>query len=215
MKKLRTCMRVKEWVGNCGLSSNLFFILCIHLFFSHSAVADGGTGKTVVAIAGSREPVPWWTKGDSRDFEVELKQQGYASPGGWIVTEENGRFLPDDGVLTNAIVVNRRIKKFWFAYVTVPERDGNGRATYRLENAYEYVIKGREEPLLGSDSGCSSLLLPKLQVIAIGTWKWRKNPQLGGYAHSIKYAWVADSALKKLRPIPPESVVCKINEDRN
>lgn len=189
-------------------------VCCLALVCTDTAHADRLSSDSGVKM-GANRPVQWKPATNSREFEAELKRQGYTSPGGLSVTDKSGKPLDGDVVLTNGIIVNRRIKKFWFAYVTIPERDGNGRAIYQLEDAFEYALQGREEPLLGNESGCVSRAAPKLQVIAIGVWKWRKNPGLGGYAHSIKHAWLADPSIKKLRPVPVESVGCEINEDRD
>lgn len=169
--------------------------------------------------SGSKEsvsrPVPWRPASNPQDFKSELDRQGYKNLGGLGVMDESGRELDDAVVLVKGIVINRRVKKLWLAYVTIPIRDGNGHPTYQLEDAFEYELHGAEEPLLGDDSGCASRAATKLQVIAVGTWKWKKNPRLGGRAHSIKHAWVADPLTKRLRSVPPKSVVCEFAEDRD
>lgn len=177
---------------------------------------------SIQAVAGQdtdrgqqKGPMSWSPANEPSGFESELRGSGYVHLAGLGVRSTSGRELENSIVLTKGVVVNRRVTKYWIAYVAIPDRDQAGRAQYQFRNAFEYELHANEVPLQGDDNGCKSLLHPHLQVIAIGKWKSRKNARQGGYAHSIRYAWVADPSLEKLRPISPESVACAINDDRD
>lgn len=91
----------------------------------------------------------------------------------------------------------------------------NGKPVWHTEDALEVFLKPRFKLFDDGDENCTSSLYPKLSAIAIGIWQWKKKPEIGGYAHSIKQAWVIDTVAKKILEVPTSSVSCEINDDRD
>lgn len=99
---------------------------------------------------------------------------------------------------------------------TMLRRDANGHPVWKSEDAIQINFNGNILTTFDSgDTNCSSSLYPDRSVFAIGLWKSRKPPQVGGYAHSLRNAWIVDPETKKLKAIPTNGVRCEVNEDRD
>lgn len=110
--------------------------------------------------------------------------------------------------------IDGRPKKYIFVIRERLGLDTSGQLTFRNQDAIEYLPSGKYRAF-SSDQNCVSLAHPQQSVLAIGLWTWRKKPKIGGYAHSIKNAWVIDYASKKFQQVSTKSVKCEINDDRD
>jgi hypothetical protein len=94
-------------------------------------------------------------------------------------------------------------------------RDADGHPVWKSEDAIQINFNGDIlETFDSGDTYCSSSLYPDRSVFAIGLWKVRKPPEVGGYAYSFRKAWVVNPEIKKFEEIPTKSVKCEVNEDR-
>ena len=105
-------------------------------------------------------------------------------------------------------------KRCVYGIQSVIKRDDKGKAIFKMEDALDFVPTSGFE-FLDADTECASKLYPYRSVVAIGRWKDRKPPKVGGYAYAIKQAWIIDPDSKKFIEISTKDVSCEINEDRD
>ncbi len=99
---------------------------------------------------------------------------------------------------------------------TMLGRDANDHPVWKNNDAIQINFNGNDLDIFDSgDTYCSSSLYPNRSVFAIGLWKERKRPQVGGYAYTLRNAWVVDPETRRLKKIHTNSVKCEINEDRD
>jgi hypothetical protein len=94
-------------------------------------------------------------------------------------------------------------------------RQTNGFPVWEGVDAIQINFNGNVLSIFDSgDNDCSSSLYPNWPVYAIGIWKFRKPPNIGGYK-SIRKAWVVNPETKKFKEIPAKSFKCGFNEHRD
>lgn len=99
---------------------------------------------------------------------------------------------------------------------TLVGREPNGTPIFKNEDAIQIKFNGNDLRIFDTDDTyCASTLYPERSVFAIGLWKWRKKPQVGGYAYSLRNAWVVDTETKQFQEIPTNGVKCVVDEDRD
>ncbi len=77
----------------------------------------------------------------------------------------------------------------------------------KLPKGWDYFDTG--------DTECKTTEYPDADIVAIGQWVDRKEPLLGGYAHSLKKAWRIDYQSMRFVEIPTHGVECGYNDDRD
>jgi hypothetical protein len=170
-----------------------------------------------MATAGLPDPVTANTNDVRRYADSELSDLNLAD-----YSEARGECVKGLGsdadcevlLKTWQVLINSRPKKYLFRIQTRLSRDSRGRPIYKTDDALEYSPAGGLRAF-SDDENCTSAAYPNRSVLAIGLWKWRNKPKIGGFAHSIKYAWVIDPELKRFREIPTRSVKCEIDDDRD
>lgn len=95
------------------------------------------------------------------------------------------------------------------------DRQIDGRPIYKNGEMLRIKIPSGLTIMETDDSLCKSSKFPEAHILTIGSWRWRKPPLVGGYAHSIKKAWRIDLVAMQFREIPTSGVSCVINADRN
>lgn len=153
---------------------------------------------------------------------TSLKAAGYQKLGGFLV--RNGDVAhpfetsSDVGVEIWCVLDTTKrpvIKKSCvYGVQSVIKRDDKGEAIFKTEDALDFVLSS-DFKIFDSDTECASKLHPYRSVVAIGRWKDRKSPQVGGYAYAIKQAWIIDPDSRKFVEISTKDVSCEINEDRD
>lgn len=156
----------------------------------------------------------------SLDEIDKIEQHGYErSNGGQVKGVANGEVWTQEYCVINRDHFPARPVRFESCVIvinTLIRRDSNGKPVWKSEDAIQINFNGNNLNIF--DSGgtlCASTLYPGKSVFAIGLWKWKKKPQVGGYAYSMRKAWLADPETRKLKEIPTNSVSCKIDEDRD
>lgn len=150
------------------------------------------------------------------ELEPSLKKQSYSETGAFFVKNGEHSWETDTDMMGVewCLIDNKLLKRCFFVIRAVVERDSKGYPKVKLEDALEFLpISGFQ--FLAEGDECLSKLHPNRSVVAIGRWKNRSKPKVGGYAHSIKQAWIVDSLTKKFVEVPPKEVSCEINEDRD
>lgn len=147
----------------------------------------------------------------------DLGTLGFTPSAGPWVKNSNGNIQTDLMVSTwclRKIDQPRPPIRCIFGVETLIGYEPNGQPIWHTEDALEFLPKGSGLQFLSdSEHNCVSTLYINLSVVAIGRWRWRERPKIGGYAHSIYQAWVIDPATKKFKGVPAKSVSCEINED--
>ena len=149
----------------------------------------------------------------------EIQQHGYElSNGGYVGKISEGLWTQQYRVINRDNFPKRpvRTEKCVIVLHTLVRRDANGIPVWNNEDAIQIDFNGNNLRIFESDdTHCVSSIYPASTVFAIGLWKWRKKPQVGGYAYSFRNAWIVDPIAKKFKQIPANSVSCEINEDRD
>lgn len=151
---------------------------------------------------------------------TKLKEYGYNSLGGGNLkgSAENNLWW-QHYCLINRDHFPARPVRFETCVIVVQTLLGsepNGAPIFKNEDAIQIKFNGNDLRIFDSDDTyCSSTLYPERSVFAIGLWKWRNKPQVGGYAYSLRNAWVVDPESKRLKEIPTNGVKCEIDEDRD
>jgi|GEM_PF-1723306 len=156
----------------------------------------------------------------SLDEIDKIEQQGYErGNGGQVKGVANGEVWTQEYCVINRDHFPARPVRFESCVIvinTLIRRDSNGKPVWKSEDAIQINFNGNNLNIFDSgDTLCASTLYPGKSVFAIGLWKWKKKPQVGGYAYSMRKAWLADPETRKLKEIPTNSVSCKIDEDRD
>jgi hypothetical protein len=149
------------------------------------------------------------------ELEV-LENLGYERSNGFLINGSNDLFIQEYCLINRDHYPARpvRIERCVIVIETLVGREPDGRPIFQNEDALQIIFNG-DRLFDSSDTHCISTLYPKLSVLVVGRWRSRKSPQVGGYAHSLKRAWVIEPAAKKFKEIPAKSVSCEINEDRD
>lgn len=94
---------------------------------------------------------------------------------------------------------------------------GEDDCIYNPEPYHAFVVKLNDEYNVfdTSDTNCKIDDNNFEEVIAIGKWKWRDYPSVGGYAYAINKAWIVNCNTMRFEETFPGRVKCEINEDRN
>lgn len=143
----------------------------------------------------------------------DLNSRGYSTIMGAVVHDSGGT-MTRDTVDVLQLLKSKEVLSYVFLYQSFVSSDAKNAPVYETQRVLEYRVQDGYR-YLGSDNNCVAAKYPKLEVIAIGKWTDRPQPRAGGYAHSIKYAWVADPEIKNFRMVSSGSVKCEINADRN
>jgi hypothetical protein len=148
----------------------------------------------------------------------QLEKLGYERSNGGFVTGVGGSELFTQSYClinrahfpANPVVIERCV----IVIETLISRNPDGKPTFKNDEALQIVFDG-DDLFDSGDTNCISTLYPNLTVFSVGQWAWRRPPLVGGYAHSLKSAWVIDPITKSFKGIPVTSVKCEINEDRD
>jgi hypothetical protein len=140
-----------------------------------------------------------------------LKQEGYEDLGGSLIESKD---WADVGVsqycLLNKENYPEKPVKIESCVIVVRTRGGE------FGDAILINFNGNDLRILdSSDTNCTSSIFPDSEIIAVGRFVNRQPPDVGGYAETIKYAWITDHEKVKLKKIPASSVSCEVNEDRD
>jgi hypothetical protein len=150
------------------------------------------------------------------ELEPSLKRQGYSETGAFFVKNGEHSWETDTDMMGVewCLLDNKLLKRCFFVIRTVVERDSKGFPKVKLEDALEFLpISGFQ--FLAEGDECLSKLHPNRSVVAIGRWQNRSKPKIGGYAYSIRQAWIVEPLTKKFVEVSPKEVSCEINEDRD
>lgn len=103
-----------------------------------------------------------------------------------------------------------------FVLNKIERRDEKGHAIYSQPYDMLHIILPKNWSYFDSgDAGCKITQSPNADVIAIGKWSWRKEASLGGFAHSIKAAWLIDYKKMKFVEVSTHGVQCGYKDDRD
>lgn len=156
------------------------------------------------------------------DLESSLKKAGYLEVAGWMVKngdidhpwETSSSISAAEWCLVETNKQKAVFRHCVYGVQSVLERDQKGKPTFRTEDAIEFLLPAGLE-IFGDDTNCSSKSHPYRTVVAVGRWKNRSKPKIGGYAHLIRQAWIVEPLTRKFVAISPKEVSCEINEDRD
>lgn len=145
----------------------------------------------------------------------DMESQGY--------TQENGNCVRSKNIMGCELLLKSRCKPYikssgrqciWaigtpdYANTTLPPG-------FKVTDALRLALPANMMFFETDDVNCVSKAHPGAHVLAIGLWKWRVPPSNGGYAHSLKRAWIVSFESKKFVAINAKTVTCSISEDRN
>ena len=145
----------------------------------------------------------------------ELKAAGYSSMGGSCVRDVEAKSVCELQTSQWCVLLkDRTYKSCIYRLQARGDINEQGNSLYRTVDALE-LMPARGEKFLDDDTNCVSGPHKDSNIVAVGFWRWRAKPKIGGYAYGISHAWTVDLKLKKFIEIPVSGVRCEINDDRD
>jgi hypothetical protein len=165
----------------------------------------------------AREALARQYSGIISELETSMEASNYVFTRGFFIKDNNTPSKVNLSLMANQWCLRdveqpNRFKKCVYAIQTLLERDLRGKPKFRTEAALEFSLAS-DFQILDEDENCHSRFYPDKSIIAIGRWKWRNKPLVGGYSYYIRQAWAVDANSRKFVEIQAKEVRCNVITD--
>ncbi len=142
----------------------------------------------------------------------QLRYKDFSSA--WILGKRQGEEKWSLNTYCKEAVISE-YRDCYYAINKLEGHDAEGKPIYFLSDMLHIRHKNNLKEFDTDDTNCQSTQFKGEFVLAFGSWKFRKDPKKGGYAHSLRAAWVIEKGSMVFREIQPASVTCQYDNDRD